>query len=312
MEHTHVYVGIDVSKDRLDVHVLPKEKSFSLAYEDEAVASLVSRLGRMRPALVVMEATGGYERMVAAALVAERLPVAVVNPRQVRDFARATGQLAKTDRLDAVAIARFAAAIKPEPRPIASEAADKLGELVQRRRQVIAMITAETNRKRLARALPIRASINRLIATLQAELTAIDTDIGTGIAASPAWRETEDLLCSVPGIGLTTARVFIADLPELGSLDRRKIAALAGLAPVSRESGTWQGNRHIQGGRSGVRATLYMAALVATRFNPAIKALYQRLVGNGKAKKIALVAAMRKLLTILNAIIRDQHPWQNA
>ena len=312
MEHTDVYIGIDVSKDRLDVHVLPIMKSFSLPYEDEEVASLVSRLSRMKPVLIVMEATGGYERMVAAALVGGRLPVAVVNPRQVRDFARATGQLAKTDRLDALAIARFAVAIKPEPRAVADEAADKLGELVQRRRQVIAMITAESNRKRLARAKAIRASIDRLIATLQAELATIDTDIGKGIAASPAWRETEDLLCSVPGIGSLTARVLIAELPELGTLDRRKIAALVGLAPLSRESGTWQGKRQIQGGRIGVRTALYMAALVATRFNPTIKALYRRLVANGKAKKVALVAAMRKLLTILNAIIRDQHPWQNA
>jgi transposase len=312
MEPTSTYIGIDVSKDRLDVHVLPSGKSFGLARDDEGVAALASRLAKMKPALVVLEATGGYEHIVAAALVAARVPVAVVNPRQVRDFAKATGQLAKTDRLDALAIARFAQAIRPEPRTIIDEAADKLGELVQRRRQVILMITAERNRRGQIRSAVVRASIVRLLDVLEAELTEIDNDIGTGIASSAVWRVTEDLLQSVPGVGPASARCLIADLPELGTLDRRKIAALVGVAPMTQESGKWQGKSSIRGGRAHVRAALYMAALVASRHNPVIKALYRRLLVTGKAKKVALVACMRKLLTILNAIIRDQRPWQNA
>ena len=312
MEPTSVYVGIDVSKDRLDVHVLPSEKSFGLARDDESLAAFAARLERMRPALVVLEASGGYEYLVAAALAAAKLPVAVVNPRQVRDFARATGQFAKTDRLDAIVIARFAQAVRPEPRGVATEAADKLAELVQRRRQVIAMITAERNRRNQTRSRAVRASIDRLLQVLQAELAEIDTNIGSGITESAVWCVNEDLLKSVPGIGPASARCLIADLPELGRLDRRKIAALVGIAPMAQESGAWRGKRSIRGGRAHVRAALYMAALVATRHNPVIRDLYRRLLAAGKAKKLALVACMRKLLTILNAVVRDQSPWHHA
>jgi transposase len=312
MEQESTYVGIDVSKDRLDVHVVPLGKSFSLARDEEGVEALATRLTRMKPALVVLEATGGYEHMAAAALAGARVPVAIVNPKQVRDFAKASGQWAKTDRLDAIMIARFADAVRPEPRPIQDETADKLGELVQRRRQVIGMIVAETTRKGQVRSQRIRASIERLLEALKAELREIDDDIGTGIASSPIWCVNEDLLKSVPGIGPASARCLIADLPELGSLPRRKIAALVGVAPMSQESGKWKGKRSIRGGRAHVRSALYMAALVASRYNPVIRALYQRLLAAGKAKKLALTACMRKLLTILNAIVRDQRPWQHA
>ena len=257
-----------------------------------------------------MEATGGFEQVVAAACVAAGLPVAVVNPRQIRDFARATGKLAKTDTLDAAAIARFAEAVRPPVRPIPDEQARALGELVQRRRQLIEMIVAERQRARQARQRRLVKAIERHLAILQDELSRLEKDLDDTIRASPAWRDAEELLASVPGVGDTTARTLIADLPELGTLDRRQIAALVGVAPLNRDSGTFRGRRTTCGGRAPVRATLYMAALVATRHNPAIAAFYKRLCDAGKPKKLALVACMRKLLTILNAILRDKQPWQ--
>jgi transposase len=306
------FVGIDVAKDRLDVHVRPVGESFAVARDGEGLAQLVDRLRRLAPELVVMEATGGYETVVASAIGAAHLPLAVVNPRRVREFARATGKLAKTDRLDAAAIAHYAEAIRPPARPIADAEAQALGELVARRRQVIEMMVAERNRRRMATQRRVLKAIERHLALLQAELSELEGDIDGAIRHSPAWQEDAELLASVPGVGPATLRTLIAELPELGHLTRRKIAALVGVAPINRDSGTWRGRRTIAGGRASVRAALYMAALVASRANPLIAAHYQKLRSAGKNAKQALVACMRKLLVTLNAILRDQKPWQPA
>jgi transposase len=306
------YIGIDVSKDRLDVHVRPSDEAFAVGRDGDGLAALIERVGMLDPYLVVLEATGGFELTVAAALVAAGMPLAVVNPRQIRDFARATGQLAKTDALDAKAIARFAETVRPEPRAVPDEQARALGELVARRRQVIEMMTAERNRRRQLTNRRLIKSVDRLLAVLLTELAELDRDVGEGIRGTPAWRERDELLRSVPGIGDIVSRTLIADLPELGSLDRKQIAALVGVAPLNRDSGKMRGRRTTWGGRAKVRSALYMAALVASRHNPVLAAFYQRLVSAGKAKKLAITAVMRKLLTILNAIIRDRRPWQNA
>lgn len=306
------YIGIDVSKDRLDVHVRPSDETFAVGRDGEGLAALIERVGLLDPYLVVLEATGGFELTVAAALVAAGMPLAVVNPRQIRDFARATGQLAKTDALDAKAIARFAEMVRPEPRAVPDEQARALGELVARRRQVIEMMTAERNRRRQLTNRRLIKSVDRLLAVLLKELAELDRDVGDGIRGTPAWRERDQLLRSVPGIGDVVSRTLIADLPELGSLDRKQIAALVGVAPLNRDSGKMRGRRTIWGGRAKVRSALYMAALVACRHNPVLAVFYQRLISAGKAKKLAITAVMRKLLTILNAIIRDQRPWQTA
>jgi transposase len=307
-----IYVGIDVAKDRLDVHVRPSTEAFAVARDGEGLAALVERLGGLTPTLVVLEATGGFEVTVAAACAAAGLPLAVVNPRQIRDFARATGRLAKTDALDAEAIARFAEAVRPEPRPLPDDQARALAELVARRRQIVEMIVAETQRRRRLSQRRVLKALDRHLTALQKDLTAIEKDLDETIRGTPAWRDKEDLLKSVPSIGPGTARTLIADLPELGSLDRRRIAALVGVAPFNRDSGTWRGRRSIQGGRAHVRSALYMATLSAIRCNPAIAPFYKRLRSAGKTGKQAIVACMRKLLTILNAILRDQRPWQNA
>ena len=267
MEH---FIGIDVAKDRLDVHLRPSGESFAVARDGEALAALVERLRQLAPVLVVMEATGGYETVVASAIAAAHLPLAVVNPRQIRAFARATGKLAKTDRLDAAAIAHFAEAIRPPVRPIAKPEAQALGELVARRRQVIEMIGAETNRRPRATQSQVVRAIDRHLELLQAELCELDRDIDGAIRNSPVWQADADLLKSVPGIGPATLRTLIAELPELGRLSRRKIAALAGLAPINRDSGTLRGRRAIAGGRAPVRAALFMPAMVASRHNPVI------------------------------------------
>ena len=305
-------VGIDVSKDRLDVHLLPGGESFAVSRDGEGIATLAERLGHLDPAIIGVEATGGYETVVASALAATQLPLVVVNPRQVRDFARATGRLAKTDALDAAVLARFAEAVRPEPRPVPDAQALALGELVARRRQLIEMIVAETNRRRHLTRKRLVKSVDRLLAVLQKELTALEGDIDDTIRGSPAWREDEELLTSVPSIGPTTARLLIAELPELGRLDRRKLAALVGIAPMNRDSGTRRGIRSIAGGRASVRSGLYMATLAATRHNPVIAQHYRRLRDLGKPAKVALVACMRKLLGILNAILRTRSPWQHA
>ena len=307
-----VYVGIDVAKDRLDVHLRPSGEAFAVARDGKGLEELTARLGGLGVALVVLEATGGFEVTVAAALCADGLPLAVVNPRQVRDFARATGRLAKTDALDAAAIAHFAEAVRPEPRPVPDEQARALGELVTRRRQIIEMMTAERNRRSRLTSRRMVRSVDRLLKALQRELSDLETDLDDTIRKTPAWRQAEDLLKTVPGIGDVTARTLIADLPELGTLSRRRIAALVGVAPFNRDSGTMRGRRTVWGGRASVRATLYMAALVASRHNPVLKTFYHRLIDAGKPKKLALTALMRKLLTILNAILRDRKPWKTA
>ena len=312
MSREPVFVGIDVAKDRLDVHVRPSAEAFAVARDGDGIADLVDRLGSLSPGLVVLEATGGFEAVVAAALAAAQLPLAVVNPRQIRDFARAAGQLAKTDALDARVIALFAERMRPEPRPLPDEQARLLSEMVARRRQIVEMMTAERNRRRMLIGKRMIKSVDRLLAALQKELAALEADLDDTIRGTPAWREAEDLLTSVPGVGGKLARTLIADLPELGRLSRRQIAALVGVAPINRDSGTLRGKRTTWAGRAKVRTMLYMAALSAARHNPILKSFYQRLLRAGKAKKLALTAVMRKLITILNAMIRDQLPWQIA
>ena len=307
-----MFVGIDISKDQLDVRLRPGGEAFGVPRDAKGLAALVEQLQGMRIALVVMEATGGFETIVAATLAAAGLPLAVVNPRQIRDFARATGRLAKTDALDAEVIAHFAEAVRPEPRPVPDQEAQALGEMVARRRQIVETMTAERNRRRHLTRPRLVKGVDRVIALLQAQLSELEGDIDEAIRKTPAWREREDLLRSVPGIGPATARTLIAELPELGALDRRKIASLVGLAPMNRDSGTMRGRRTIVGGRGTVRSALFMSIMVAIRHKLPLEATYERLKQAGKPPKVAIVACMRKLLTIANAIIRDQKPWQNA
>ena len=311
MEHSH-FVGIDVSKDHLDVHVRPTGDSFRVRYDDAGLVTLVEHLRPVAPAVLVLEATGGYEVTVVATLARAALPVAVVNPRQIRAFARATGQLAKTDTLDARILALFAEAVRPAARPVPNEQADALGELIARRRQLVDMLGAEHNRRRLLRDRRLQRHLDAHIAWLEEALRRLDQDLTTLIRSTPVWRETDDLLRSVPGIGPVTAGTLSADLPELGRLDRRRIAALAGLAPIARDSGAFRGRRMIMGGRPHIRRVLYMATLTAIKHNPAIRAFHRRLVTAGRPGKVALTAAMRKLLTILNAMLRDRRPWHSA
>jgi len=307
-----VVVGIDVSKDRLDVHVLPSGKSFAVANDDESLDGLAARLLSLKADVVALEATGGYEMLAAAALSGAGLAVIVINPAQVRAYANALGKRAKTDPIDAEVIAAFVAATKPAIRPLRDEENRALAALLARRRQILAMIAAEEQRTRMALAKEAQRSIKRLLAALRRELDSLDADIDDHIRTSPLWRVREALLTSVPGVGRVTARTLLAEMPELGSLDRRQVASLAGLAPWTRQSGKWKGKSFIGGGRATVRAVLFMATLVACRHNPVLKAFRDRLVASGKSKIVATVAAMRKLLTILNAIIRDQKAWQNA
>ncbi|MFL5037784.1 MAG: IS110 family transposase [Microvirga sp.] len=305
-------VGIDVSKDRLDVHVWPHGTAFVVARDGKGLADLVERLRPLAPDLVAVEATGGFETVVAAALAGAGLPLVVVNPAQVRHFAQAISQRAKTDPIDAAMIARFVEATRPALRPLADDAARLLSDLVARRRQIIEMIVAERNRERRTTVRRIKKSIARLVAALEKELVEIDLEIDAGVPGSPAWRDKEDLLASVPGVGPVVARTLIAELPELGTLDNKKIASLAGLAPYTRQSGQWKGKSMIGGGRKSVRSALFLAALVASRHNPVLKAFRDRLVQAGKPKMVAAIAVARKLLTTLNAILRDQKPWQPA
>lgn len=307
-----VTVGIDVSKDRLDIAVRPGGEVFVVERNAAGLDSLVERLRHLAPQLVALEATGGFETVVAAALSAAGLPLAVVNPAQIRSFARAVGKRAKTDPIDAAVIAHFAEATAPEPRPLPDEATRLLADRVARRRQIIAMIGAERQREKRASAKRLKQSIARLIKALAKELNSVDTDIGDAVRGSPVWREKEDLLASVPGIGPVIARTLIAEMPELGQLDRKQIAALAGLAPWTRQSGQGRGKSFIGGGRVGVRCALFLGAMVAARHNPLLKGFFDRLVAAGKPKMVAIIAVARKLLTILNAILRDQKPWQNA
>jgi transposase len=305
-----IFVGLDVSKDRMDAHVQPTGDRFAVGTDEAALATLVTRVSALSPTLVVLEATGGYEIPVTAALANAGLPVAVVNPRQIRDYARATGQLAKTDALDARAIARFAEAVQPAVRPLPTPQAQALADLVARRRQVVDMLGAELNRHRQARQPRLQQRIAAHVAWLRRALEGLDEDLTELVRSSPVWREKDNLLTSMPGVGDVTAQALLADLPELGQLDRRRIAALVGIAPFNRDSGQWRGRRMIGGGRPAVRRALYMATIVAIQHNPTIAACYQRLVTAGRPKKVAVIAAMRKLLTTLNAMLRDRRPWQ--
>jgi transposase len=303
-----VVVGIDVSKERLDVHVRPSAEAFFVKRDGEGIAALAVRLAALAPAAIAVEATGGFETVVAAGLAGAGLPVVVVNPAQVRAFAQALGQRAKSDPIDAAVIARFAEATKPAIRPLPDEQTQLLADLVARRRQIVAMIGAERQREKRA-PVRLRRSIQRLVKALEQELASLDGDIDDSVRGSPAWRDKEDLLASVPGVGKTVARTLIAELPELGTLDRRQVAALVGLAPFTRQSGQWRGKSFIGGGRTSVRAALFIAAMVAARHNPTLKAFRDKLVAAGKPKLVAIVATARKLVTILNAILRDRRPW---
>jgi transposase len=304
-------VGIDVSKDRLDVHVLPDGTALNFSRDASGIEALIGKLAGLALQSVAVEATGGFETVVVASLAAASLPVVVVNPAQVRAYAKAMGKRAKTDPIDAQVIALFAATAKPQVRPLPDAATQALADLVTRRRQIIHMIVAEGQREK--RASPrARKSIARLLKTLRAELSVIDAEIDESVRGSPVWCEKEKLLDSVPGVGPVTVRTMLAELPELGSLDRREIAALAGVAPFTRQSGKWRGKSFIGGGRASVRTVLFMAAMTAMRWNPTLRAFHQRLRAAGKPKMVALIAVARKLLTILNAILRDNKPWQTA
>jgi len=305
-----VIVGIDVAKDKLDVAVRPSGERFVVSRAEAGLEELTNRLGALGVAVVSLEATGGYETVVAASLSAAGLPVVVVNPAQVRAFAHALGKRAKTDPIDAAVIAHFVEATKPMVRPLPDEATRQLSDLVGRRSQILAMIVAEEQRKKHHPNKRMLASIERLLGALRKELSDLDGQIREAIKASPVWREKDELLQSVPSVGPAISSRLLAEMPELGSLDRRQIAALGGLAPWTRQSGQWKGKSFIGGGRAGVRSALFMGALVAVKHNPVLKAFYDRLIATGKQKMVALIAVARKLLTILNAILRDGQPWR--
>jgi len=302
-------IGIDVSKDEVAVAVHPSQTTWTETTTPTGLDALVRRLQQESPTLIVLEATGGYEWPVVAACTAAGLPVAVVNPRQVRAFARAIGRTAKTDAIDAHVLAEFGARVQPEARPVPDAATQALAALVARRRQLLEMLIAERQRLAQARTRVVRRDLQRHVRWLERRVRDVQAELGTAIQASPVWRVRDDLLRTVPGIGPVVARTLLAELPELGQLDRRQIAALAGVAPFNRDSGRWRGRRTIWGGRASVRGALYMAALVAARRNAVLSVFYQRLRTAGKPPKVALVAVMRKLLTIINAMIRTAQPW---
>lgn len=309
MSTQSLFIGIDVSKAQLDIAVRPTDERWAQPNTEAGIAKIVSRLVALKPALVVLEATGGLEVPVVCALASAALPVVVVNPRQIRDFAKATGRLAKTDALDAQILARFGESVRPTPRPLTDAATQELEALVVRRRQLLEMLVAERNRLVMAPR-RIRTSIQAHIRWLERQLADLDLDLTQRICQSPVWREKDGLLQSVPGVGPVLSATLLASLPELGTLNGKKITALVGVAPLNRDSGTMRGKRTIWGGRASVRQVLYMSTLVATRFNPVLKAFYQRLCAAGKAKKVALTACMRKLLTILNAMVKHKIPWR--
>jgi len=309
LESEGPYIGIDVAKDRLDIAVRPTGDIWSVLNDAPGIAEVVHQLAQLHPKLVVLEATGGLQMPVAGALAVAGLSLAMVNPRQVRDFARATGRLAKTDRLDAQVLAHFAEAVQPAPHALPDVQTQELTALVTRRHQVIEMLTAEKNRLRATRPESVRQRLQDHIRWLQQELGGLDKDLDHTIRQSPLWREKDNLLRSVPGIGPVVSITLLANLPELGTLSRHQIAALVGVAPLNRDSGRFRGKRMVWGGRARVRAALYMAALTATRYNPIIKAFYHRLCEAGKARKVALTACMRKLLTILNSMLKHRQPW---
>jgi transposase len=304
-----IFVGIDVSKDWLDVAALPSKEKWQYSNDEAGISKLVASLKKLFPVLVVMEPTGGLEAMVAASLTSEGINLAVVNARQVRDYARATGKLAKTDKLDALVMAEFAAVINPPVRQLRDEESEEIKAMVSRRRQILEMLTAEKNRLAIARK-HLKPGILAHIEWLKKEVADLDRDLRQRIESSPIWRVKDNLLQSIPGVGRVLSATLLAELPELGKLNRRQIAALVGVAPFNRDSGTMRGKRSVWGGRASIRAVLYMATLASTRFNPVIGSFYQRLLSKGKAKKVALVACMRRLLTIMNAILKNQRAWQ--
>jgi transposase len=308
-----IFVGIDVAKEDLAVHLRPSDEHFTVKNDERGVGKLLTRLSKLRPELIVLEATGGLEIIAVSSLAAHSLPVVVVNPRQIRHYAKATGELSKTDRIDARIISLFAERVRPEVRAVPDEEARELDALIARRRQLLAMLQAEKNRLAQLLFLPgkqqVRRSIKKHISFLERELHVAESDVEDAVRRSPVWREKDDLLQSVPGVGRVLSFTLLSDLPELGRLSRREIAKLVGIAPLSWDSGTLRGHRFIQGGRQNVRRALYMGALVATRYNPVISSFYQRLLEAGKPKKVALVACMRKLLTILNTMVRTGERW---
>ena len=308
MNQEKVYVGIDVSKDRLDMALHSQEKHYTFTNDETGITEIISYLQQIKPIIVVMEATGGYESLAATALGIADIPVALANPRQVRNFAKATGKLAKTDAIDASVIAHFAAAVNPLAQLLPDELSKKLKDIISRWRQLVEMITAEKNRSYKAGE-EVKTNIKAHIDWLQKELDDLNHRLQQMVAASPLWRETDDLLRSVPGVGRVLSLTLLAELPELGKLNRRQIAALVGVAPFNRDSGNMRGKRTIWGGRANVRSILYMSTLVAIRYNVRIRSFYERLCLSGKCKKSALTACMRKLLTILNAILKTRHPW---
>lgn len=309
MQSTPLFVGIDVSKERLDTALRPSGERWATPNEAHGISTLCRRLQPLAPTLIVLEATGGLELPVVGALAAAGLPVVVVNPRQVRDFAKATGQLAKTDTLDAAVLAHFAEAVRPPVRPLPDAATQALDALLTRRRQLLEMRTAEQNRLGSAPP-PVRRGITQHLHWLDRQLAQMDEDLTRTIRESPVWRAQDHLLQSVPGVGPVLARTLLARVPELGTLNRKQIAALIGVAPLNRDSGTKRGRRSVWGGRASVRAVLYMGALTASRCNPVIQAFYARLRAAGKATKVALTACMHKLLIILNAMVKHQSPWR--
>jgi len=305
MDH---YIGIDVSKATLDIAALPDGESWTVTNDAAGLADLAPRLVALAPALVVLEATGGFEMLAALTLAKAGLPIAVVNPRQVRDFAKAMGRLAKTDALDAGILAEFAQRVRPEPRPLPDEAALLLESLLTRRRQIVDMLTAEKNRLGFARG-PVKRDISQHIRWLEKRLADVEGDLQDAVTASPLYQAKADLLRSVPGVGQVTTLTLLATLPELGHLSRHQIPALVGVAPMNRDSGTRRGKRMVWGGRAPVRAVLYMATLVGLKHNPVLRVFYERLRAAGKPFKVAATACMRKLLTILNAMLRQRRRW---
>lgn len=304
-----IYAGIDVSKNQLDVAVSSSKEKWQFSNDENGIVQAVAKLKKLAPSLIVLEPTGGLEAPIAGALVDGGLEVAVVNARQIREFARSTGKLAKTDTIDAQIMAKFAAATNPPTRPLLDKETQEIKYLVNRRRQLLVMKNMEKNRLTTP-AKSIKPKIMKHINWLKKEIKEIDLELRRSIKASSIWREKDDLLQSIPGVGKVLSSTLLASLPELGNLNRKQIAALVGVAPLNRDSGTLRGRRSVWGGRAPVRTALYMAALVASRYNPVIKAFYQRLLANGKAKKIALVACMRKLLVILNAVLKLRTPWR--
>ena len=306
---TSTSVGIDVSQATLDVAIHPTAEQWQVRNDPAGISQLVERLQQLSPERIVLEATGGYELAALASLASAGLAVVAVNPRQVRDFARSTGRLAKTDRLDAQVLAHFAAVIRPSLRPLPDAATRELSALLARRRQLVEMRTVETNRLATAHE-RVRPSIREMVHILDKRIKEIDRELHDRLRASPVWREKENLLRSIPGVGPVLSATLLADVPELGTLGHKQLAALIGVAPLNRDSGTWRGQRSVWGGRGHVRAVLYMATTRAVRCNPVLKALYERLIGVGKQRKVALVACMRKLLVLCNSVLRTATPWR--